>query len=140
MPCEYLIDPERRLVVSRGTGTFRHRDYLEHVEKMSADPRFQPGFNHLVDCRHFEHLDLTADELQSLGKLTLFAASSRRALVVASLLHFGLARMFAAFRSRSHRQETAVFRSMEDAIAWLGLPAAYEPGRLVEATPTTKQA
>lgn len=140
MPCEYLIDPESRLVISRGTGTFRHRDYLEHLEKMSTDARFQATFNHLVDCRHFEHLDLTADELQALGKLTLFSASSRRAVVVSSLLHFGLARMFAAFRARSHRQETTVFRNMADAAAWLGLPGDYDPGSRAEATTTTKEA
>jgi hypothetical protein len=95
MPCEYLIDPDRRLVTSRGTGTFRYCDYLEHIEKMGPDPRFRPEFNHLVDCRRFEHLDLTSKEIQAIGRLTVFAASSRRAFVVASLLHFGLARMFA---------------------------------------------
>lgn len=140
MPCEYLIDPKRRLVTSRGTGTFRYRDYLEHIEKMGPDPRFRPAFNHLVDCRGFEHLDLTSAEIQAIGRLTVFDSNSRRAFVVASLLHFGLARMFAAFRARSHRQETAVFRNLADAVAWLGLPANYDPASEAAPTPTTQQA
>mgnify|MGYP003332024599 FL=1 len=135
-----MIDPTRRLVTSRGTGTFCYRDHLDHVETIGRDPRFQPEFNHLVDCRGFDHFDLTSAEIQAMSRLTIFAASSRRALVVASLLHFGLARIFAALRSRSHRQETAVFRTLDDAVKWLGLPATYNPGSHAEAMPTTQEA
>lgn len=140
MPCEYLIDSERRLVISRGTGTFRYADFLEHLERMRGDPRFQPGFDHLVDCTQFENIDLTTAQIQELGRRSLFAASSRRALVVASLLHYGLARMFAAFRHGYHRQQTTVFRELADATNWLGLPPDWDLGGSAKSPRTTKEA
>ena len=68
MPTEYFIDTERRLVVSRGTGVFSHADFLEHMETMRPDPRFQPEFNHLVDGRHFERFEMTPAQLMDKSK------------------------------------------------------------------------
>ena len=136
MPCECSIDPVRRLVVSRGTGTFRLRDFVEHVERLRSDSRFDPEFDHLVDARHFDRFDLSAAQLRDMGRQSLFAPTSRRALVVASVLHFGLARMFAAFRESESGQTTMVFRDWREATAWLGLPADYATDALVEPTQT----
>ena len=127
MPCEFLIDTNRRLVISRGTGTFRFADFVEHFKKLGKDPRFQPGFDHIVDCRKFERFDVTTTEVYDIGSQSLFDAKSRRAFVVSSEVHFGLGRMFATFRQVASGQETTVFREMGDAIAWLGLPPEYEP-------------
>jgi hypothetical protein len=132
--CECLVDVERRLVVSRGTGTFGHADFLEHLERLRADPRFEPGFDHLVDGRQFDRFDLTAEQLRDMGSRSVFAPTSRRALVVSSVFQFGLARMFAAFREAESGQDTMVFRDMREATAWLGLPADYEPGARAEST------
>jgi len=134
MPCEYSIDPERRLVVSSGTGTFRHADFIEHLDLLRADPRFDPGFDHLVDARHFDRFDLTPSQLRDMASRSLFAATSRRALVVSSAFHFGLARMFAAIRESTSGQTTMVFRELREATAWLGLPADYEPDARDEQT------
>ena len=127
MPCEFLIDTNRRLVISRGTGTFRYADFVQHFKKLGKDPRFQPRFDHIVDCRKFERFEVTTTEVYNIGSQSLFAAKSRRAFVVSSELHFGLGRMFATFRQVASGQETTVFREMGDAIAWLGLPPEYEP-------------
>jgi len=127
MPCEFLIDTNRRLVISRGTGTFRYADFLQHFKKLAKDPRFQRGFDHIVDCRKFDRFDVTTTEVYDIGSQSLFAAKSKRAFVVSSEVHFGLGRMFATFRQVASGQETTVFREMGDAIAWLGLPPEYEP-------------
>jgi hypothetical protein len=127
MPCDYVIDPGRRLVVSSGTDIFRHADFVEHVQLLGADPRFIPEHDHLVDARHFEWFDLSVAQLRDMGDRSLFAKTSRRALVVSSALHFGLARMFAAFREIAAGQTTMVFRDMPAALSGLGLPADYEP-------------
>jgi hypothetical protein len=134
MPCEFLIDTDRRLVISRGTGTFRYADFLEHMEKLGPDPRFDPEFDHVVDCRKFELIDLTVTQVRYMGNQSIFAATSRRAFVVSSDLQFGLGRMFAAFREVNRGQVTMVFRDMQEATAWLGLPRNYDPSSLGEPT------
>src|SRR5262245_39706735 len=128
MPCEFIIDTNRRLVISCGTGTFRYADFLEHMAKLRSDPRFKAEFDHVVDCRKFEVLDLTATQIQQMGSRSIFAATSRRAFVVSSDVHFGLGRMFATFREANRGQITMVFRDMLEATTWLGLPETYDPG------------
>jgi hypothetical protein len=135
MPCEFLIDADRRLVISRGTETFRYADFLEHMKLLAPDPRFKPEFNHLVDCRHFERFDVTPAQIQEMGGQSVFAAQSRRAFVVSSDLHFGMGRMFANYRDVKRGQLTVVFRDMREATAWLGLPPDYEPNMLGKPTP-----
>ena len=134
MPCEFIIDTERRLVISRGTGTFRYADFLEHMEKLRPDPRFRPEFDHVVDCRKFELVDLAFKQVEEMGRQSIFAATSRRAFIVSSDLHFGLGRMFAVFREMECGQVTMVFRDMLEVTAWLGLPQDYDPNSLGEPT------
>jgi hypothetical protein len=138
MPCEFFIDTERRLVISRGTGTFRYSDFLEHLETLRPDPRFRPEFDHVVDCRKFELFDVSAAQIQDMGSQSIFAAKSRRALVVSSDLHFGLGRMFATHRETKCGQTTMVFREMCEATTWLGLPQDYDPNCLGEPTRLAK--
>src|SRR5262245_55432408 len=134
MPTEYFIDAERRLVVSQGTGVFGHADFMEHMETMRPDPRFQPDFSHLVDGRRFEKFALTPAQLMDMGRHSIFAAGTRRAMVVSSLLHFGLGRMFSNFREAQRGQVTKIFRDMGEACAWLGLPRDYDPQSIGEPT------
>lgn len=138
MPCEFLIDTERRLVISRGTGSFRFDDFVKHMAILAPDPRFRPEFDHLVDGRGFEQFDVSAAQVQAMGSQSLFAPGSRRAFVVSSDHQFGLGRMFAAYREMKLNQTTMVFRDMRDALAWLGLPPDYDPDKLGEPTPITK--
>jgi hypothetical protein len=134
MPCEFLIDADRGLVISRGAGNFCRADFLGHMEALSVDPRFRPEFDHMVDGRKFERVDLTPTQIWELRGESVFAATSRRALVVSSRLHFGLGRMFAVFREVTRGQITMVFCDMREAVAWLGLPSDYDPSSLGEPT------
>ena len=134
MPTEFLIDTHRRLVISRGTGIFRHADFLEHMEAVRPDPRFNPEFDHVVDGRQFERFDMTPAQIMDMGNQSLFAAKSRRAFVVSSELHFGLGRVFANYREVQRGQTTQVFRDMREAAVWLGLPPDYDPNSLGEPT------
>jgi hypothetical protein len=126
MPTEFTIDPEHRVVVSRGSGVLTHADCLDHLLRMQADPRFNPDFNEIVDCRRFSHMDLSGQQISDLAGRSAFGRETRRAFVVASELQFGLARMFATYRQINGGQEVMVFRDMPSAISWLDLPAHFD--------------
>jgi len=133
MPETYAIDPQRGVVFSKGTGVFSYANFVGHMTRMKADPRFRPDFNHLVDCRELTSLDLTGEQVNELAGRSIFSVRTRRAFVVSSDLQFGMSHMFAAYRELRGETDARVFREMREALAWLGLPPDLDPW----AAPTT---
>jgi hypothetical protein len=127
MPSDFIIDEQRAVVVSKGTGVFTHADFLDHMARLSADPRFRPEFDQLVDCRALTSLEFTSDEVSELAKASIFSRQSRRAFVVSSDLQFGMSRMFATYREISGAKEIMTFREMREALSWLNLPPDFDP-------------
>lgn len=127
MPTEFFIDTNQKLVISRGTGIYRYVDHIAHLEAVGKDPRFQPEFNHLVDCRNFETMDLTPAQIHDMSSRSNFASTSKRVFIVSSPVQYGLSRMFAAYREIRSGQITRVFREIEEGFACLGLPKNYDP-------------
>ena len=123
MPTDYTIDVQRGVVLSAGTGVFASADFVEHMVRLRGDPNFNPDFNQVVDCRGISVLDLNSDQLKELASQSIFSAKSRRAFVVSSDLHFGMGRMFAAYREIAEGQNVRIFRDMSEALSWLELPA-----------------
>jgi len=126
MPTEFTVHPNLGVVVSRGSGVFTHADFLDHMARVSADPQFHPDLNQIVDCRAITKMDLSHDQIKSLASRSIFSARSRRAFVVSSELHFGLTRMFAAYREIKAGQEVMVFDNPAAALTWLGIPADFD--------------
>ncbi len=127
MPETYLIDTQRGVIFSKGTGVFTYADFCEHMARMRADPRFRPDFKQLVDCRTATAIDLTGEQVSELAGRSILSVGTRRAFVVSNDLQFGLTHMFAAYRENRGEKDARVFREMRDALAWLGLPADLDP-------------
>jgi len=125
MPTEFTVHPNLGVVVSRGHGVFTHADFLDHMTRLRADPQFQPDLHQIVDCRAIAKMDLSHDQIKSLAGRSIFSARSRRAFVVSSDLHYGLTRMFAAYREIKAGQEVMVFDNPAAALSWLGLPSEF---------------
>jgi hypothetical protein len=126
MPAKYIIDVPHRVVFSKGTGVFTQADFLDHMARMKVEPDFDPDFSQLVDCREITLMDLKNDQVRDLASQTIFSVNSRRAFVVSSELHFGLGRMFAAYRELAG-QQVAVFKDVPSALTWLNLPLDLDP-------------
>ncbi|HEX2853771.1 MAG TPA: hypothetical protein VHO24_11075 [Opitutaceae bacterium] len=126
MPAKYIIDVPHRVVFSQGTGVFTHGDFIGHMEALQKNPAFNPDFSQVVDCRDIGLLDLKNDQLRDLAAQSIFSLRARRAFVVSTELHFGMSRMFAAYRELAG-QQVAVFKDMPSALQWLGLPPDLDP-------------
>ena len=125
MPTEFTINQEHGLVISRGTGVFTREDYLDHMSRVKADPRFSPDFNQLVDCRAISKMDLSGMQIRDIASRTVFDVRSRRAFVVSSEVHFTMTCVFGTFRQINAGQEVGVFREWHEACSWLGLPPEF---------------
>lgn len=125
MPLSYRIDRERALVLTEGSGVLTDEDILAHKGKLMMDPDFTPGMAQLSDVRNIERLAVTPEGVKAMVHHDVGSGVHRgggqMALVVSTDLVFGMARMYELMGGLADRDagQVGVFRSMEEATAWL---------------------
>lgn len=119
MPEEYRIDERQRMVWARSWGVLSDDDIRRHQSRLRADPLFHPSFSQLVDCTAVTEVTLSAGTILQMGQSTVFDPSARRAYVVAKDVLFGLVRMYELHQGLRGPGSVRVFRSRNEAIAWL---------------------
>ena len=119
MSAFYTIDKERRLVMTSGAGILTKEDIWGHMDRLSADPDFQPDFCQLVDFRHITDVQFGPEEVRQFAERDIYSPKARRALLVKDDLHFGLARMFEIHRELRGETGIRVFRELDEALDWV---------------------
>jgi hypothetical protein len=119
MPDDYRIDRPFRRVVSAVVGVYSFDVAVGRMRRLQKDPEFDPSFSLLIDFREATRIDLTHDEIVELSAIHVFAPESKRAYIVANPEQFGLARMFASYRSPKKESVFRVFTDLAEAVAWL---------------------
>ena len=94
---------------------------LGHQRTLRADPKFRPDMRQLADSRSVTDVQVTVKAIHALIAGNPFGKGARRAFCASTELVFGLARMFELGRINP-ADEFRVFRTMNEARAWLGLP------------------
>ena len=118
MPASYEIDKALRLVTSTASGFLTAADILAHQRKLLVDPNFDPTCSQIVDCSAVTGIDLSPEDVRAVTATTIFAADSRRAVVVATDEQFGFARMFKMMREAQGEHGIRVFRDRAEALRW----------------------
>lgn len=122
MPCDYVIDLERRLVRTTISGVVTGAELRALRDRLAADPSFSPDLSGLIDLSAARPDALTTADIQNLARTAKFGPSARRAFVSSDPAMFGLARMFEVYREmRDGPDRTATFRTVAEAEEWLGL-------------------
>jgi hypothetical protein len=126
MPITYRIDPKLRRVIATASGTFTDADVFGYQREVwtRADVA---GFDEIVDMTAVDNVDLPVPSSERMKALASESATSdvptpsRFAIVAPGDLTFGLGRMYAVYREQDRRstKEVRVFRSMDEALAWL---------------------
>ena len=120
MPFDSVIDSNRRLIVTTGTGVLTGNEGLACCTQLKTQPGFNPAFNQLLDLTRATRFDVTRHELQRIADESLLSSVSRRAIVAANPTIFGLARMFQSYRDLSQvGEQIMVFGDIDSAIGWL---------------------
>lgn len=120
MPVTYTIDAARRFVLIVVTGAVTVDELAAAQRAVSADPAFSPDFSGLPDLRSAEPLPAMGADIQRLAHATPFGPESKRGVLAASDVNFGLARMLEVYAGKRHK-DVQVFRDAEAAYAWLGI-------------------
>lgn len=120
MAFEYGIDAERRVVVTRPQTAPSLGDWIDVLDRLSADPRVLPAFGIVSDRRHVTSApDLTyvRGSIQALADRRAFSETRRIAIVTSHLASFGMARMAEVY-AEACGLHFRVFMDLDEAIAW----------------------
>jgi hypothetical protein len=122
MPLTYDIDAARRLVLITATGAPVPNEWFETMEAVTADARYEPGFDILYDRRNLDHTPDTmyvrawvfrhADLMKETG-------DGKLAVVVDQPVVYGMIRMASAF-AETAGATVNVFWNLDEALMWLG--------------------
>ena len=129
MTFKYKIFKDLKFIYAKAEGTLTADDLNNHLDQLLADPGYIPPMIKLVDHRNVKAYGLTSTQAEqfSMRKTTLANRFSHEkcAILVASDLSFGLARVHQAFMAESGIA-IEVFRCFEDAKKWLGVNLSDE--------------
>jgi hypothetical protein len=120
MPCDYVLDLERRRVLCRAWGVVTYDEAMATRRKFLSDPNFRPDFDQIYDGREVTRMAISASETGKLAMDAVFSQKSRRALVAPGGDTYDFGRMFRMYRSiNAFKDQLRVFLTMEEAEAWL---------------------
>jgi len=125
MPCSYVIDKQRRLVITTGVDHLSFAEMKAIQNQLESDPNFDSSFNQLIDMTRATTLDLSIDQAKVIANRQHFSSASRRAFVATSPAIFGMGRLMEAYHSMAKKPaHVCVFSNREEALQWLGLATA----------------
>lgn len=121
MPCRYVIDKKRRLVISTGWDRLTFPEMRAHQDQLLADSDFDPEFNQLLDATAITSLEVSASEMKTLAERKVFSPKSRRAWVASQPAVYGMGRLASAYHdSVNTPTEFVAFYDIASALEWLG--------------------
>lgn len=120
MGTDYKIDADRQIIFSRAAGKLTGEDLRGHQQRLRSDPGFDRHFDQLWNFLDVEAIDVSTATVRELASARSFDPGARRAFVVSSDFAYGLMRMFQQLHDGAP-EELRLFRSLEEAEAWLGL-------------------
>jgi hypothetical protein len=128
MPCSYIIDKPRQLVLTTGTGLLTLSESIHHQNSLQSDIDFSPSFAQLIDLTEVTSTDVDGEGVRRLAEKTVFGPNAFRAFVGSSPWIFGMLRMMQTVREMKGAQETIkVFHDLPSAWQWLS--EVHPPGR-----------
>ena len=131
MPVRYIIDKERRLVITTGEGCITPAEINALRNQARGDPDFDREFNEVVDFRAVTTVEINSQQAEELAGTEVFSPNSKIALVVPSPAIFGIGRMYATYNEMSNvASYVSAFYDLPSALKWLGvesLPETMKP-------------
>ena len=116
------IDREKKIAVLEIQGTTTFLNIHEIIEALLSHPEHTDGMDEVWDFRDASLANFTAEDLIAIAALLtqhLDRLGRRAALVVGRDLEYGIGQMWRAFAEENAPRDRRLFRSMEEAFAWL---------------------
>lgn len=126
MPISFKTKPEYNLIIQTHIGRIPDDEFLSFYKDLYCDDSFDRSINQLVDLRETDSSPRSSEVLgefaEFIGAALVGVTTRPKVAVVAPKdLSFGLARMYEALTD-TVPWDFMVFRTIDTALAWLGLP------------------
>jgi hypothetical protein len=119
MQLERTLDSAARVVVLTVSGALGDAELASLASELETLPGVTPDFSLLIDLRAAHGREVTTAGVRALAKQPLvLSPASRRAVVVPSVLGFGMARMYEQL-SEPRGGGPRVFRDYDEALRWV---------------------
>jgi hypothetical protein len=130
MPAASFVDSSHRVVITVCSGELTLDEITATCAEIQGHPEFRPDFQQLIDLSIASKCHLFAKDLYQLKHAyDPFSNKGKRAVVAPDAVWFGIGRMYQLMLNST---QFDVFRSLPEAIAWLGLEArVVELGRML---------
>jgi len=136
MPITYRVDHDAHVVIAVGHGVVTDADVFGYQLEVGAAKELV-GYDELIDMTRVTEIATPSStrvrELAELGaRMDPRDTKTRFAIVAPTDVAFGLGRMFQTYRELDRRsnKEVGVFRTMEEALAFLGVSRPLTPPEL----------
>ena len=121
---------EYGVVFTKLTGTLRREELWDHRKQIQAHPDFRTNLQQWIDMRELTVVALSAKDIARFaGSETVFSQGSRRAILVASDMQYGLGRMFETYAPGNFQ----LFREAQEACSFLGIHHGAAAGSVRDA-------
>ncbi|MDF1505338.1 hypothetical protein [Roseisolibacter sp. H3M3-2] len=130
MPADYTIDPARRRIHTRLSGTLTDPELIAMEARLRVDPAYDAEYDHVIDATGVTALAVTGAGIRHIVTVTPNGqgCAGRRVIVAPTDALYGMGRMFQTLRD-AEPSELAVVRTREQAEALLAAPADEAPRR-----------
>jgi len=125
MPITHVIDHARRTVYADASGALTPQVMFAYQKEVWSAPELR-GYDECIDMSAVTDVVAATDSnMKALAELSARmddpSSKSRLAIIAQADLHYGLARMYEAYRSfqPKNSRKLAIFRTREDALRWL---------------------
>lgn len=118
MPYAITIDQARSLAIILGTPPNDLESSLAAMSELAARPDFLPGYGMLCDFRENDYTPGVADAPKLAEAYSEKFRGRPMAIVVSSLLHYGIANMITTL-IQLRGSPVAAFRDIDEAAAWI---------------------
>jgi hypothetical protein len=121
MPCHYVIDKERKLILTTGEGIVTFAELKLHQDQLLADANLNATFDQLVDFATVTKVDVSVEEAKLLARRAVLSPESRRAVIATEKSVFGMFRLAQAYHEMTEgHSHLGVFYDRAEALRWLG--------------------
>jgi hypothetical protein len=124
MAAHFSLDAEKHLVSVHFDSNVSVRDVMEYLERLKANPQFEPTYDELVDLTDVTNTEVDFESAMMLAhSVDPFSWKARRAFVAPIASVFGVVRMYEL--ARGEDGSIAAFHTMVEARTWLDRGIAH---------------
>jgi hypothetical protein len=121
MPHHIAIEPKRRLVAIRFTGSLTRADFDRVRSALREHHAFDPSFDAITDLRDADMRQISLADVESIAGQSLLRSTARRAILAHRSDQLGFARLYGTLRGITGQETTRVFWELQEAATWLDL-------------------